>query len=503
MYRLLIVDDEEIEREGMAQLIPWEKYGVELAGTAWNGADALEKIRSTHPDIVLTDIKMPVMDGIGLVRAVRGEFPGVELIVLSGYGEYEYTSQAMELGVRHYVLKPCDEERLSEILCKVKAEIEQKCLQERKVEDYRQTVQQLLPRAREQILRNLLLEREEFREAGRHFLKEAGAGERKVRVMGFRADKGLDELEQFILENVLRELLGKSSVLESACIDEEIVFLVKDAGTDLMRKAAKRIYRELGPFAKRNLLAAASTKGSTQELGRLYVEIEKLFKTGYAFPEGSLLCWENFGKDAGSMEALADCYRLQKADTFERILFEVQLMCLKMKAEELDQEKRREVCRWTAQMLELDTWEDRDFPEGGKELTQILTEQIAEKNLPKKPDAEEKRMRHILLVTYQNLDSQKLSIQYISKEILYMNEEYFGRLFSRYLKEKFSSFLMNRRIALAKRLMHYSPDIRLSKLAEMVGYAPDGQYFSKAFRKLTDMSPTEYREKLRQGELSV
>lgn len=503
MYRLLIVDDEEIEREGMAQLIPWEKYGVELAGTAWNGADALEKIRSTHPDIVLTDIKMPVMDGIGLVRAVRGEFPGVELIVLSGYGEYEYTSQAMELGVRHYVLKPCDEERLSEILCKVKSEIEQKCLQERKVEDYRQTVQQLLPRAREQILRNLLLEREEFREAGRHFLKEAGAGEGKVRVMGFRADKGLDELEQFILENVLRELLGKSSVLESACIDEEIVFLVKDAGTDLMRKAAKRIYRELGPFAKRNLLAAASTKGSTQELGRLYVEIEKLFKTGYAFPEGSLLCWENFGKDAGSMEALADCYRLQKADTFEKILFEVQLMCLKMKAEELDQKKRREVCRWTAQMLELDTWEDRDFPEDGKELTQILTEQIAEKNLPKKPDAEEKRMRHILLVIYQNLDSQKLSIQYISKEILYMNEEYFGRLFSRYLKEKFSSFLMNRRIALAKRLMHYSPDIRLSKLAEMVGYAPDGQYFSKAFRKLTDMSPTEYREELRQGEVSV
>lgn len=503
MYRLLIVDDEEIEREGMAQLIPWGKYDVELAGTAWNGADGLEKIRFTRPDIVLTDIKMPVMDGIGLIRTAKEEFPAVEFIVLSGYGEYEYTSQAMELGVRHYVLKPCDEERIAEVLCKAKEEIEQKRWQERKVEDYRQTVQRLLPRAREQILRNLLLEREELTESGRRFLKEAGVGEAKIRVMGFRVEKGFDELEQFILENVLRELIGKDSVLESTCIDEEIVFLVKDAGTDQMRKAVKRIYRELEPFAKRNLLAAASSKGSGQELGRLYVEMEGFFKTGYAFPEGSLLCRENFGEDAGSMEALADCYRLQKADNFEKILFEVYLMHLKMKAEDLDQEKRREVCRWTAQMLELDGWEDRDFPEDGKELTEVLTEQIAEKILPGKPDAEEKRMRHILLVIYQNLDSQKLSIQYISKEILYMNEEYLGRLFSRYMKEKFSSFLLNRRIALAKRLMNYSPDIRLSRLAEMVGYAPDGQYFSKAFRKVTDMSPTEYREKLRQEELSV
>lgn len=264
MYRLLIVDDEEIEREGMAQLIPWGKYDVELAGTAWNGADGLEKIRFTRPDIVLTDIKMPVMDGIGLIRTAKEEFPAVEFIVLSGYGEYEYTSQAMELGVRHYVLKPCDEERIAEVLCKAKEEIEQKRRQERKVEDYRQTVQRLLPRAREQILRNLLLEREELTESGRRFLKEAGVGEAKIRVMGFRVEKGFDELEQFILENVLRELIGKDSVLESTCIDEEIVFLVKDAGTDQMRKAVKRIYRELEPFAKRNLLAAASSKGSGQ-----------------------------------------------------------------------------------------------------------------------------------------------------------------------------------------------------------------------------------------------
>lgn len=494
MYRLLIVDDEEIEREGMAQFIPWEKYDVELAGTAWNGADGLEKIRSTRPDIVLTDIKMPVMDGIGLIRAAREEFPSVEFIVLSGYGEYEYTSQAMELGVRHYVLKPCDEERISEILRKVEAEIEKKRGQRQKMEDYRQTVEQLLPRAREQILRNLLLERETLNEEGRRFLKEIGAAVEPLRLLGFRAEKGFDELEQFILENVLKELLGGHSVLKSVCIDEEVVFLLKEQDTDILRKAAKRIYTELAPFAKRGLLAAASAGGSAEDLGRLYIEMEDLFQMGYMFPEGSLISRENFGENAGEMEALIDCYRIQKADSFEEILFEVYLMYLKMKAENLSREKMEEVCRWGAQMLGTAGLEDGRLPEE--------TGQIAEKNLTGQPEAEEERMRRILLAIYQNLGSQNLSIQYLSKEILYMNEEYFGRLFSRHMKEKFSSFLLNRRIALAKRLMLYRPDIRLSQLAEIVGYAPDGQYFSKAFRKVTDMSPTEYKEKIKKGELS-
>ena len=120
MYKLLIVDDEKIEREGMAELIPWGSYGIELAGTAWNGQDGYEQVLKVHPDIVMTDIKMPVMDGLELIRRLKEEFPDIEVIVLSGYGEYEYTSQAMELGIKYYILKPCDEERMLPVIEKVK-----------------------------------------------------------------------------------------------------------------------------------------------------------------------------------------------------------------------------------------------------------------------------------------------------------------------------------------------------------------------------------------------
>ena len=109
MIKVILVDDEDIERDAMAEIIPWEKLDMELVDTAWNGIEGLEKIRMHVPDIVITDIKMPVMDGIQLIRNTKELYPDILFVVLSGYGEYEHTSRAMELGIRHYILKPCDE----------------------------------------------------------------------------------------------------------------------------------------------------------------------------------------------------------------------------------------------------------------------------------------------------------------------------------------------------------------------------------------------------------
>lgn len=120
MIKVILVDDEDIERDAMAEIIPWEKLDMELVDTAWNGIEGLEKIRMHVPDIVITDIKMPVMDGIQLIRNTKELYPDILFVVLSGYGEYEHTSRAMELGIRHYILKPCDEEKIVEVLQKVK-----------------------------------------------------------------------------------------------------------------------------------------------------------------------------------------------------------------------------------------------------------------------------------------------------------------------------------------------------------------------------------------------
>ena len=125
MYTLLIVDDEEIEREGMAQFIPWDSYEIKVVSTARNGAEGLEKIAKFRPDLAIVDIKMPVMNGIEMIRQAKEQYPDMTFVVLSGYGDYEFTSQAMELGVRHYILKPCDESKMIPVLNKAFAELEE------------------------------------------------------------------------------------------------------------------------------------------------------------------------------------------------------------------------------------------------------------------------------------------------------------------------------------------------------------------------------------------
>ena len=157
MEKLLIVDDEEIELDGMAELIDWPSYGYELVGTAINGKRGLALIQEKQPDIVITDIKMPVMDGLAMIRAAQEQHVDTVFVVLSGYGDYEYTSQAMQLGIRHYILKPCDEAKILPVLEQARAELHERRSKAQKTTEMENTVRRMAPMAREKALRDLLL----------------------------------------------------------------------------------------------------------------------------------------------------------------------------------------------------------------------------------------------------------------------------------------------------------------------------------------------------------
>ena len=107
MYRVLLVEDEEIIRKGIRYSVPWEECGCSVVGEAENGAVGEEKIAELQPDIVITDITMPVKSGLEMIADTREKFNYIA-IILTGYSEFEYAQQAIRNGVSDYVLKPLD-----------------------------------------------------------------------------------------------------------------------------------------------------------------------------------------------------------------------------------------------------------------------------------------------------------------------------------------------------------------------------------------------------------
>ncbi len=121
--KVFLVDDEIVIREGIRESFPWDETPYTLVGEAPDGEMALPIIRDTNPDIVITDIKMPFMDGLELCRILRGQMPWIGIIVLSGYDEFEYARQCIQLGVREYLLKPINSTDLREALDKVSLQL--------------------------------------------------------------------------------------------------------------------------------------------------------------------------------------------------------------------------------------------------------------------------------------------------------------------------------------------------------------------------------------------
>ena len=125
MIKILIVEDEEIIRKGLVYSIEWMEHGCSIAGEASNGAAGLELIKKLSPDVVITDIKMPIMDGLEMLSRARG-LCGFTGIILTSYGEFEYAQRAIKLGVSDYILKPIDEDKLLGAVLKAKETIEKR-----------------------------------------------------------------------------------------------------------------------------------------------------------------------------------------------------------------------------------------------------------------------------------------------------------------------------------------------------------------------------------------
>lgn len=132
MYRILLVDDEWLELDTLEKYIPWEEMGFQVAGTAENGKEALQLLERLEgsenegendrklPDVVLTDVKMPVMDGLAFSKILHDRYPDIQIVFLSGYNDFEYVRSALAVEACGYILKPLNTEELKGTMEKVR-----------------------------------------------------------------------------------------------------------------------------------------------------------------------------------------------------------------------------------------------------------------------------------------------------------------------------------------------------------------------------------------------
>ncbi|MFH5185124.1 response regulator [Paenibacillus sp. TAB 01] len=124
MYKLLVADDETKIRMGLCSYFPWNDIGFEIVSEAKNGKQALDYILHHEVDVVLSDIKMPVMSGIELAEELHNRKSDTKIIFLSGYKEFEYAQQALGFGVKGYIIKPTKYEELLKLFTGIKAELD-------------------------------------------------------------------------------------------------------------------------------------------------------------------------------------------------------------------------------------------------------------------------------------------------------------------------------------------------------------------------------------------
>lgn len=155
-YRVLLVDDEEEVRRAIAKKLDWAALGFSVVGEASNGEEALELLDTAQPDVIMTDIKMPFMDGLTLCRLAKKRLPGVKVAIFSGFDEFEYAKEAIKLEVEEYVLKPINAQELAQVFKRLYNTLQAEAAARSDIERLQRYYEASLPLMRQQFLQSLM-----------------------------------------------------------------------------------------------------------------------------------------------------------------------------------------------------------------------------------------------------------------------------------------------------------------------------------------------------------
>jgi two-component system response regulator YesN len=275
MLGVLIVDDEDIICEGLSLLV--KSHGYSLLGTASNGKDALAAILEMKPDIVITDIRMPVMDGLELVKTCSGKNIPVNFILLTGYGEFEYAHRAMSFGVKHYILKPADESEILHALDDISCSVMQRENQSMMIENLRRKIRQMAPQAMEEFLAEWI-QNGRCAESDLSFFQGLySQNSAPCRLILMKPENTDDYVIRFELKYISRELLEPLGAYANTTVENIVVIVTELTDQEDLLAQVGKIRENYRKFVGSALAVSISETAEFREIPKLFSEAKQGF----------------------------------------------------------------------------------------------------------------------------------------------------------------------------------------------------------------------------------
>ncbi|MEN8907195.1 MAG: response regulator [Clostridiales bacterium] len=281
MYKVLLVDDERIIREGIATTIDWNHYGFDLIGTAPNGFEAFKIIKHLKPDVVITDIKMPLMDGINLISKTKGFDENINFIVLSGYGEFDLANKAMQFGVKHYLIKPCNENKIINVLEDLKKELIRKDRKEKALKNMENSLKKIIPLGKEQFLHDFIMKGEYLKNDFKYYKKLFKIGNDRLRLIILNIEDEWEFKDIHDLKDIINNLSQKSIIYLSTIIKNYLVILIKESSVTEIRNIISIIKKEFMNKNNKTVTVFYSDSGYFDNIPNLYTKTYQNIK--YSF----------------------------------------------------------------------------------------------------------------------------------------------------------------------------------------------------------------------------
>ncbi len=526
MYSVFAVDDEPIVLEGIRSKIDWEGSGFTFAGEATDGEIALSMIHEIKPDILITDIKMPFMDGLQLAEAIKRTQPWIKIIILSGHDEFDYAKKAISIGIEDYLLKPFTPEELLTSLNKTAAQIDK---EKKQLSD--------ISRLREELKTSEALIKKEFLNNLVHGSEEMST------VIQKSSELGINLISRYykVLISRIESRSGNTESQQEACsllnsystaINEAVSFFHHSNLLVCIFKGSTQTELDDNTFRAAETIAHIATKdedctvltaiGKTVEhlceLNTSYEDAKRILQSSSSNCENRIISSDDLtDSSTGSSETILDFHEgdplvdklkyaakgdvqsiieesmglIKKNPDQFSVFASYLLVDLIFAVSKLVEKLGGNIKELKPEILQRKFIDDAvsDEVRFTKTLEQVLTfalEYRDSKVTGKYADVILKAKRYI----EENYADQNTTLTTVAEEVA-LSPNHFSTIFSQECKTTFIEYLTNVRLENAKRLMRET-DMKGYDIAYECGFS-DPHYFSYIFKKNTGLSPREYK----------